>query len=139
MYSIKKGDIVIRTMLTGDVASYISRFNYPLQKRNIIYTAVKRNITQRKRDEPNLYFAILENNKIVGGIAAVAFEESICDAIIKIDLPGRKELANKVKNLFVELARETYFFDDIYFQKGINVLGQSILSKPIPIADSSRW
>lgn len=139
MYSIKKDDIVIRTMQAKDVASYIAKFNYSPQKRNMFYTAVKKNVTQRKDDEPNLYFVILKDNKVIGGIAAIAFEKSLCDAIIKIDLPGKEMLMGKVKNLFVELARETYFFDDIYFEKGINVLGQPILSKVIPIADPSRW
>lgn len=139
MYSIKKGNIVIRTMLAEDVASYIAKFSYPPQKRNMFYKAVKENITQRKSDEPNLYFAILKNNKVIGAIAGIAFEKSLCDAIIKIDLPGKEMLMGKVKNLFVELARETYFFDDIYFEKGINVLGQPSLSKVIPIANSSRW
>lgn len=139
MYSIKKENIVIRTMQVGDVASYISKFNYPPRERNMFYTAVKRNITQRKKDEPNLYFAILENNKVIGAIACIAMEKSLCDAVIRIDLPGREQLMDEVKNLFVELARETYFYDDIYFEKGANILGQTILSKPIPIADSSRW
>lgn len=139
MYSIKKGNIVIRTMLAEDVASYIAKFNYPPQKRNMFYKAVKENIIQRKSDEPNLYFAILENNKVIGAIAGIALEKSLCDAVIKIDLPGREQLTDEIENLFVKLARETYFFDDIYFEKKVNALGQSILSRPIPIADCSRW
>ena len=42
MYSIKKDDIVIRTMQAKDVASYIAKFNYSPQKRNMFYTAVKK-------------------------------------------------------------------------------------------------
>ena len=104
MYSIKKGNIVIRTMLAEDVASYIAKFNYPPQKRNMFYKAVKENITQRKSDEPNLYFAILENNKVIGAIAGIAFEKSLCDAVIRIDLPGREQLTDEIENLFVKLA-----------------------------------
>lgn len=42
----------------------------------MFYTAVKKNVTQRKDDEPNLYFVILKDNKVIGGIAAIAFEKS---------------------------------------------------------------
>ena len=139
MYSIKKGDVVIRTMQVGDIGSYIALFKYDPRERNIIYSIVKKNIKERKKDEPNLYFVVLKDNKVIGGIAAIAFKDSLCDAIVKIDLPEKKQLLEETKNLFVELARETYFFDDIYFEKGVNVLGQSILSEVIPIADSSRW
>ena len=139
MYSIKKENIIIRTMLSGDIANYIALFKYSPRERNTFYSMVKKNIKERKKDEPNLYFVVLKDNKIIGGIAAIAFEKSLCDAVIKIDLPGKEMLMGKVKDLFVELARETYFFDDIYFEKGINILGQPILSEVIPIADSSRW
>lgn len=139
MYSIKKENIIIRTMLSGDIANYIALFKYSPRERKMFYSMVKKNIKERKKDEPNLYFVILKDNKIIGGIAAIVFEKSLCDAIVKIDLPGNEQLIDKVKNLFVELARETYFFDDIYFEKGVNVLGEPILSKAIPISDSSRW
>lgn len=139
MYSIKEGNIVIRTMQIGDVANYIALFNYSPRERNIFYTSIKNNLKERKEDEPNLYFVILKDSKVIGGIAAIAFEKSLCDAVIKIDLPGKKELMDEIKNLFVKLARETYFFDDIYFEERVNSFGEPVLSKVVHIADSSRW
>lgn len=139
MYSIRENDIVIRTMLTKDVASYIAMFNYSPQQRNMFYSMIKKNVGERKPDEPNLYFVVLKDNKVIGGMACIAFENSLCDAIVKIDLPGNEQLMKKVEELFIKFARETYFYDDIYFQLGINPFGCPILGQVIPIADRSRW
>lgn len=139
MYSIRENDIVIRTMSTKDIASYIAIFNYSLQRRNMFYSMIKKNIGERKPDEPNLYFVILKNNKVIGGMACIAFESSLCDAIVKIDLPGNEQYMQQVMELFVKLARETYFYDDIYFQLGVNPFGSPILGQVIPIANKARW
>lgn len=139
MYSINKDNIIIRTMLVSDVSDYIARFNYPIEMRKILYTNVKRTIKERKDDDSNLYFTILKDGKIIGGIAAIAVEDSPCDAVIQIDLPGCEYLMDKIKKMFIALGRETYFYDDIYFPKGTNVYGNPILGKPIPISVKARW
>lgn len=139
MYSIREDNIIIRTMLTEDIARYIAIFNYSPQQRNMFYSMIKKNIKDKNADEPNLYFVIIKDNKVIGGMACIAFENSLCDAMIKIDLPGNEKLMKRVMELFVKLARETYFYDDIYFQLGINPFGSPILGQVIPIADRSRW
>ena len=139
MYSISDQGIIIRTMFLRDVSDYIARFNYPVQMKKVYYTNTKQKIKERKDDDPNLYFTIMKDGKIIGGIGAIAIEHSPCDAVVKIDLPGNEYLMNKVMKMFIKLGRETYFYDDIYFARGVNAHGNLILGKAIPISVKARW
>lgn len=136
---INGSNFTIRTMMVSDVTSYVSLFNYRKAAQSIIIAQTKKNIRERKPDEPNLYFAILKNNTVIGGIACIALEDSLCDAVIKIDLPHSEDLRPTIIDLFIKLARETYFYDDIYFEIGRTPSGRPLLSKPVPIAVNSRW
>lgn len=136
MYAFEQNGIIIRTMNVSDVSSYVARFNIKnLNYRKNAILQTKKVLKNLKQDSPDLYFVVIQNNTIIGAIIAKALADSITDASVEVDIPNASiKLIRKVKDVFVEFARDTYIYDDIFFVKGDKTLG-----KKIPIADSSRW
>lgn len=136
MYAFEKNGIIIRTMNVSDVSSYVARFNIKnLNYRKRVILQTKKLLKSLKQDSTDLYFVVIQNNIIIGAIIAKSLADSITDASVEVDIPNASiKLIRKVKDVFVEFARDTYIYDDIYFVKEDRTLG-----KQIPIADSSRW
>lgn len=117
MFSITEGNLMIRTMQIADVSAYIAKFNYSkeLQRRLVLRT--KEVLKSQQADDPDLNFTVLENGKIIGGIATRGFEDVSTDAMVQVDVPNATDtgLEQRVKALFLQLVRRDYFYDNIYF------------------------
>ena len=117
MFSITEGNLMIRTMQLADVSAYIAKFNYSkeLQKRLVLRT--KEVLKSQQADDPDLNFTVLENGKIIGGIATRGFSDVSTDAMVQVDVPNATDvgLEQRVKDLFLQLVRRDYFYDNIYF------------------------
>lgn len=136
MYTFAKEGLIIRSMKVSDVASYISRFNIKNQEYRKQMILQSKKILKNLEDEsPDMYFVVLKDNVIIGAIIAKALIDSITDASVEVDIPNAsiREI-REVKKVFVEFARDTYIYDNIYFVNENKTLG-----KEIPIAESSRW
>ena len=89
-----------------------------------------------KDDEPDLNFTILENGKVMGGIATRGFADSPTDAMVQVDVPNATDagLEQRVKDLFLKLVKRDYFYDNIYFLSRNKVGNFTKLGKRYQIA-----
>lgn len=140
MYAISEDGYTIRQMKQGDVVGYISCFGYSKDVHMNMIQMTKKILKNSKEEEGDMNFVVLKGGVTIGAVVTKAIEGLPTDGTVEIDIPRQPEsVRESVRKLFIKLARETWFYDDIYFvELGFGGIIKQI-SKPVPISVSSRW
>lgn len=128
MYTYSKNGILIRTMTVNDVSSYVARFGFKdLSHKKKMILQCKKILKSLGEDPIDTYLAVFRKGELIGAIVAKGFVDSVTDAAVQVDVPKATiEEIRKIKEVFVEFAKETYIYDSIYFLNPNRTLGKKI-------------
>lgn len=128
MYTYSKDGILIRTMTVSDVSPYVARFDFKdLNHRKRMILQSKKVLKNLGEDPIDTYLAVLEKGVLIGAIVAKGFKDDVTDATVEVDVPKASiEEIRKIKKVFVEFAKETYIYDNIYFLNPNRTIGKKI-------------
>jgi len=136
-YSINKGKVRIRPMLSSDISTYVFQKDLAKEYGKKTRKRLEKELKEDERNDNLFKFTIEYENNIVGAIMTQAFGEHLCDGIVVVDIPDRKYrfLCRRIKSIFVQFLRKNYLYDDIVFAESLRLNEEKLntLNK-IPIA-----